>query len=160
MNAAEARITAMMLEQVGYRFDFDRDAHAWTWTRTADRIARGPFNSFEAAVNDALDYGASDQRTPRKYYAIYRPYGRSTMSKCDTLYRFERRADRDETVNGETFDGQNYHWRAITRNEARAYFPAAFRADAWTGEPAAWIKDGDRDRYDGAPTGGEYAYMS
>lgn len=93
------------------------------------------------------------------YYAIYRPYGKSTYSSGDTLYRFETKAERDDKVRNEPWDGSNYHWIAVTKDEARRWFPRAFANLDWFNSDVhteVW----DSNMWCAAPTGGEYAYLS
>ena len=92
------------------------------------------------------------------YYAINHPYGLDTMSKDDTLHRFETRAKRDAYTDGEQFNGSCYHRETVTREEARRLFPRAFAALGWTnsGPDETWSESGT---WQASPTGGSYEYM-
>ena len=101
------------------------------------------------------------------FYALYRPYGRRTMSLSDTLYRFGTRADRDETIANEQYDGNNYHWQPIDARTARRYFGAAFRGPCdsyfsavhkWEDARPAGLISGEY--WTGCASGGDYAYMN
>lgn len=102
------------------------------------------------------------------YYAMYRKYGITTMSCSDILLRFATRRDRDAYVNGEEYDGSNYHRMAVSSSEASRYFPRAFAAH--DSHYDQWLRDWDftegrrvktsRDYWSGRPTGGEYRYIN
>ena len=96
------------------------------------------------------------------FYAIFSPYGINTMSKADRLARFQTRAARDAWAEDAWSDGRMVRGE-ITRDDARRWFPEAFRADAddRRRDGGAW-EGPDRNGarfWGGSPTGGGYAYM-
>ena len=78
------------------------------------------------------------------------------LSKADVLHRFPSRSLRDGTVEDEPFDGCNFCWLSVTRDEARRYFPRAFTADDPCQVLELWRDDGT---WSGAPSGSAYYYM-
>ena len=88
------------------------------------------------------------------FYAIYHPYGTRTMSIGDALFRFATREERDRKV--ESFDGSDYHWSSVTRDEARRWFPRAF-ADLENRD--LLFERWEYSQWTGRPTGGGYGYM-
>jgi hypothetical protein len=101
------------------------------------------------------------------YYAQYSPYGVRVFSHGDRLYRFTTRAARDTVVDNEafgmTFDGSNFHWDTITREQARHWYPDAFRTfddnpfDVYSGWTPAEKIGGEM--WTSSATGGEYRYF-
>ena len=68
----------------------------------------------------------------RHYYALYCPYGTSTLSDGDTLYRYDGAKKRNEDlvrVNRQ-WDESDPHMESITATQARHLFPKAFREGA------------------------------
>lgn len=100
----------------------------------------------------------------KHYYAQSTPYGATTASIADTLYRFNSKEDRDAWVS-EAFKNCYYldaKRMQLTAKEARRYYPDAFKKlDTW----CYWLNDTweffDRgiDEWSGHPTGGEYRYI-
>lgn len=97
------------------------------------------------------------------YYAQYSPYGTNMYSHGDRLYRFTTRAARDAVVDGEVFDGSNLHWSAIDREQARHWYPDAFRLiednpyDDYIGWTPAEKIGGEM--WTSSPSGGDYRYF-
>lgn len=82
------------------------------------------------------------------FYAIYNPDGFSRPNIRGTLYRYETMRDRSadvDRVNLQTTQegplyGRETVMQAVTRDQARYYYPEAFRSST---EVWSW-KDGDR----------------
>lgn len=105
----------------------------------------------------------------RYYYAMSTPYGCTIYSGCDELYRFTDAKTRNAWVR-DAWNGIDYVDQckrdAVTRKEARRWFPRAFAPDVQTFphvDPCGdyWdTPDGDGAcAWSGSPTGGEYAYI-
>lgn len=96
------------------------------------------------------------------FYAIMAPYGILTMSKADRLVRFATRAERDAWTDDAWWDGRMVRGEA-TREEARRWWPEAFRpnADDWHRDGDVWEEPGDdgAQRWSGSPTGGSYSTL-
>lgn len=108
------------------------------------------------------------------YYAQYCPFGISTACPSDRLYRFESAYDRDHwvlcdnTAKGLTGDFDRTKRDVLSREEARRWYPMAFRKDtpqsfrdSSTCNPDYW-DDPDMNgacEWLGGPTGGVYADM-
>ena len=96
------------------------------------------------------------------YYAQYCPLGISTACRSDILFRFETLYERnlwvnsDNTAKGLTGDFDRTKRDSISREEARRWYPAAFRKDT---PKDCWDKpDNDgASEWLGKPTGGVYA---
>lgn len=104
----------------------------------------------------------------RHYYAIYHPYGISMSSAGDTLYRYRSASERDASVDDHNLADAGAHgrlcMRAVTRSEARYFFPEAFRDAEWFGwgsdfDAPQWRSMDDGDEWTGWATGGVYAHI-
>lgn len=101
------------------------------------------------------------------FYAQSTPYGARTASGADRLHRFNSRAERDEWVKAAwtNCDHAGDERRTeVTRDEARRWYPDAFRADAHAFPRANrngdYWDDPDAEgaqEWLGGPTGGVYA---
>lgn len=101
------------------------------------------------------------------FYAQITPYGARTASPADRLVRFESAARRDAWVLaacGSADEADRARRDAITREEARRWYPEAFRAGAGAFPPARvgddYWDDADDDgaqEWTGSPTGGIYS---
>lgn len=79
----------------------------------------------------------------RHYYALYCPYGTSTLSGGDRLYRYGSSRERNDDmvrVNRQ-YDGTDPHMEHISAVHARHRFPDAFKRSAETWD--SW-EQGDR----------------
>ena len=84
----------------------------------------------------------------RNYYAMLCPYGITTASRKDTLLRFETEEERDLWV---CLDERKRD--ALTRDQAKHYYPSAFTTGAlWVGSAKLGAL-----LYNGEPTGGVYS---
>lgn len=99
----------------------------------------------------------------RHYYALYCPYGTSTLSGRDTLYRYDGAKKRNEDlvrVNRQ-WDESDPHMEGISAAQARHWFPEAFKKDApeWNNweqgdrhfDKSFWRVMPDGDEWTGGP---------
>lgn len=81
-------------------------------------------------------------KTTRHYYAAYHAYDIRFVNDVSYIVRFDTRAERDEYVDGEKWDGSNFHHEAITAAEARKLAPNAFRVRDFERDMDSWVNDG------------------
>jgi hypothetical protein len=85
---------------------------------------------------------AATTKTSRHYYAAFHTYSIRFTNDVAYIVRFDTRAARDEYVDGEKWDGSNWHRESITAAKARSLAPNAFRVCDFDRCMFDWVNDG------------------
>ena len=86
-------------------------------------------------------------KSTRHYYASYHTHSVRFCNDVAYIVRFDTRAARDAYVDGETWDGENWHREKITATKARHLAPNAFRVVDDAPCMLDWASDGYPGEY-------------